>query len=117
MLEAEGVAKRAEEELAVAKERLLLQEDELQSRAGSLSLSGSACLAFLLPVCWRTLTLAKISRAECVSISQSDVVLIRLLPCTCNKCALFKLHEGKQFYQCVITARQQKQPQFYFLHE
>lgn len=33
--EAEGVAKRAEEELAVAKERLLLQEDELQSRAGS----------------------------------------------------------------------------------
>lgn len=32
--EAEGVAKRAEEELAVAKERLLLQEDELQSRAG-----------------------------------------------------------------------------------
>lgn len=35
VLEAEGVAKRAEEELAVAKERLLLQEDELQSRAGS----------------------------------------------------------------------------------
>lgn len=35
--EAEGVAKRAEEELAVAKERLLLQEDELQSRAGSHS--------------------------------------------------------------------------------
>lgn len=35
MSEAEGVAKRAEEELAVAKERLLLQEDELQSRAGS----------------------------------------------------------------------------------
>lgn len=33
--EAEGMAKRAEEELAVAKERLLLQEDELQSRAGS----------------------------------------------------------------------------------
>lgn len=33
--EAEGVAKRAEEELTVAKERLLLQEDELQSRAGS----------------------------------------------------------------------------------
>lgn len=32
--EAEGVAKRAEEELAVAKERLLLQEDELQNRAG-----------------------------------------------------------------------------------
>lgn len=39
MSEAEGVAKRAEEELAVAKERLLLQEDELQSRAGS----GSVC--------------------------------------------------------------------------
>lgn len=37
MSEAEGVAKRAEEELAVAKERLLLQEDELQSRAGSHS--------------------------------------------------------------------------------
>lgn len=37
--EAEGVAKRAEEELAVAKERLLLQEDELQSRAGSLPLA------------------------------------------------------------------------------
>lgn len=34
MSEAEGVAKRAEEELAVAKERLLLQEDELQNRAG-----------------------------------------------------------------------------------
>lgn len=34
--EAEGGAKRAEEELAVAKERLLLQEDELQSRAGRL---------------------------------------------------------------------------------
>lgn len=33
--EAEGVAKRAEEELAVAKERLLLQEDELQNRAGT----------------------------------------------------------------------------------
>lgn len=33
--EAEGVAKCAEEELAVAKERLLLQEDELQSRAGN----------------------------------------------------------------------------------
>lgn len=32
--EAEGVAKRAEEELSVAKERLLLQEDELQNRAG-----------------------------------------------------------------------------------
>lgn len=37
MSEAEGVAKRAEEELGVAKERLLLQEDELQSRAGSLT--------------------------------------------------------------------------------
>ena len=37
--EAEGVAKRAEEELAVAKERLLLQEDELQSRAGSPSVA------------------------------------------------------------------------------
>lgn len=35
MSEAEGVAKCAEEELAVAKERLLLQEDELQSRAGN----------------------------------------------------------------------------------
>ncbi|KAI4832017.1 hypothetical protein KUCAC02_015001 [Chaenocephalus aceratus] len=34
--EAEGVAKRAEEELGVAKERLLLQEDELQSRAEEL---------------------------------------------------------------------------------
>ncbi|XP_054635022.1 protein FAM184B isoform X2 [Dunckerocampus dactyliophorus] len=34
--EAEGVAKRAEEELAVAKERLLLQEDELQTRAEEL---------------------------------------------------------------------------------
>ncbi|XP_028301517.1 protein FAM184B [Gouania willdenowi] len=34
--EAEGVAKRAEEELAVAKERLLLQEDELQSKAEEL---------------------------------------------------------------------------------
>ncbi|XP_061627156.1 protein FAM184B isoform X2 [Phyllopteryx taeniolatus] len=34
--EAEGLAKRAEEELAVAKERLLLQEDELQSRAEEL---------------------------------------------------------------------------------
>lgn len=39
VLEAEGGAKRAEEELAVAKERLLLQEDELQSRAGR----GSVC--------------------------------------------------------------------------
>lgn len=37
VLEAEGGAKRAEEELAVAKERLLLQEDELQSRAGRLA--------------------------------------------------------------------------------
>lgn len=44
MSEAEGVAKRAEEELAVAKERLLLQEDELQSRAGSPS---SLCLCYL----------------------------------------------------------------------
>ncbi|XP_034394277.1 protein FAM184B [Cyclopterus lumpus] len=34
--EAEGAARRAEEELAVAKERLLLQEDELQSRAEEL---------------------------------------------------------------------------------
>ncbi|XP_034544025.1 protein FAM184B isoform X2 [Notolabrus celidotus] len=38
--EAEGVAKRAEEELAVAKERLLLQEDELQSRAEELQNRG-----------------------------------------------------------------------------
>lgn len=38
--EAEGVGKRAEEELAVAKERLLLQEDELQSRAGASVCSG-----------------------------------------------------------------------------
>ncbi|MEQ2264084.1 hypothetical protein XENORESO_018812, partial [Xenotaenia resolanae] len=37
VLEAEAVVKRAEEELTVAKERLLLQEDELQSRAGSHS--------------------------------------------------------------------------------
>lgn len=48
MSEAEGVAKRAEEELAVAKERLLLQEDELQSRAGSLQ-SVSTCLLTCLP--------------------------------------------------------------------
>lgn len=41
MSEAEGVAKRAEEELVVAKERLLLQEDELQSRAGTLDHSPS----------------------------------------------------------------------------
>ncbi|XP_029914086.1 protein FAM184B [Myripristis murdjan] len=40
--EAEGAAKRAEEELAVAKERLLLQEDELQSRAAEL-LSRGGC--------------------------------------------------------------------------
>ncbi|XP_071779377.2 LOW QUALITY PROTEIN: protein FAM184B [Centroberyx gerrardi] len=40
--EAEGGAKRAEEELAVAKERLLLQEDELQSRAAEL-LSRGGC--------------------------------------------------------------------------
>lgn len=33
--EAEGVAKKAEEELAVAKERLLLQENELQSKSGT----------------------------------------------------------------------------------
>ncbi|XP_053713626.1 trichohyalin-like isoform X1 [Synchiropus splendidus] len=38
--EAEGVAKRAEEELAVAKERLLLQEDELQSKAEELQNHG-----------------------------------------------------------------------------
>ncbi|XP_061882284.1 protein FAM184B isoform X2 [Entelurus aequoreus] len=42
--EAEGVAKRAEEELAVAKERLLLQEDELQTRAEELlSVGCQAC--------------------------------------------------------------------------
>lgn len=35
MTEAEGVAKKAEEELAVAKERLLLQENELQSKSGT----------------------------------------------------------------------------------
>ncbi|KAM3865451.1 LOW QUALITY PROTEIN: protein FAM184B [Diretmus argenteus] len=40
--EAESGAKRAEEELAVAKERLLLQEDELQSRAEEL-LSRGGC--------------------------------------------------------------------------
>lgn len=34
--EAEGVAKKAEEELAVAKERLLLQENELQSKSGTI---------------------------------------------------------------------------------
>ena len=45
--EAEGAAKRAEEELAVAKERLLLQEDELQSRAGSRSVGQSTSLACL----------------------------------------------------------------------
>ncbi|XP_016411200.1 protein FAM184B-like [Sinocyclocheilus rhinocerous] len=33
--EAEAVAKKAEEELAVAKERLLLQENELQSKSGA----------------------------------------------------------------------------------
>lgn len=33
--EAEDVAKKAEEELAVAKERLLLQENELQSKSGA----------------------------------------------------------------------------------
>jgi len=33
--EAEVVAKKAEEELAVAKERLLLQENELQSKSGT----------------------------------------------------------------------------------
>ncbi|XP_061772261.1 protein FAM184B isoform X2 [Nerophis ophidion] len=38
--EAEGVAKRAEEELAVAKERLLLQEDELQTRAEEVQSAG-----------------------------------------------------------------------------
>lgn len=43
--EAEGAAKRAEEELAVAKERLLLQEDELQSRAGSHSICLPACFS------------------------------------------------------------------------
>lgn len=48
MSEAEGVAKRAEEELAVAKERLLLQEDELQNRAGtSIRLPPSACNGFV----------------------------------------------------------------------
>lgn len=43
VLEAEGGAKRAEEELAVAKERLLLQEDELQSRAGRLAGEVNLC--------------------------------------------------------------------------
>lgn len=33
--EAEAVAKKADEELAVAKERLLLQENELQSKSGA----------------------------------------------------------------------------------
>lgn len=32
--DAERIAKKAEEELAVAKERLLLQENELQSKSG-----------------------------------------------------------------------------------
>lgn len=58
MSEAEGVAKRAEEELAVAKERLLLQEDELQSRAGSLPLT---CPPVSSPVCRRKLASVKIS--------------------------------------------------------
>ena len=53
--EAEGVVKRAEEELTVAKERLLLQEDELQSRAGSptvcLSQNVSACSPVFLTDC------------------------------------------------------------------
>lgn len=44
--EAEGVAKRAEEELVVAKERLLLQEDELQSRAGTLDHSTPVLSSF-----------------------------------------------------------------------
>ncbi len=35
MTEAEAVANKAEEELAVAKERLLLQENELQSKSGA----------------------------------------------------------------------------------
>lgn len=38
------MAKRAEEELAVAKERLLLQEDELQSRAGWCSVLLAVCV-------------------------------------------------------------------------
>lgn len=51
MSEAEGVAKRAEEELAVAKERLLLQEDELQSRAGSPPPTVCVCLSIRLLTC------------------------------------------------------------------
>lgn len=39
MAEAEGGARKVEEELAVAKERLLLQENELQSKSGGGLLS------------------------------------------------------------------------------
>lgn len=60
--EAEGVAKRAEEELAVAKERLLLQEDELQSRAGIRPLTPVFLPALL------ALSLQKPGRAECIPI-------------------------------------------------
>ena len=66
MSEAEGVAKRAEEELAVAKERLLLQEDELQSRAGTPSVC--ACLS----TCLLTNLLGK---AHVTAIQMSAVLL------------------------------------------
>lgn len=46
--EAEVVAKKAEEELAVAKERLLLQENELQSKSGTHAQLKACCVSIFL---------------------------------------------------------------------
>lgn len=70
--EAEGGAKRAEEELAVAKERLLLQEDELQSRAGSRSV----CLL----TCLERSHNSENQLSSCISIIHSGSALIRFSP-------------------------------------
>lgn len=70
--EAEGVAKRAEEELAVAKERLLLQEDELQSRAGWVWLfTLSSCSSVVVK--WE-------EKAKSAKIVAFPLFLIRLSP-------------------------------------
>lgn len=109
--EAEGVAKRAEEELMVAKERLLLQEDELQSRAGSPSV--------VSPVGRRN---AHIGGNQLSSVHfHSDSALIKFSPHAIiiytGNATLFIHHKGKQFHQSVIIPSQQKRLEFYLLQE
>lgn len=102
--EAEGVAKRAEEELAVAKERLLLQEDELQSRAGDQSVFLSHLSAGEVSAELSTFPLFIVTQAVLMKL-QPHTVIIYTGKCITH--TLFIHHEREQFHQSVIIPSQQ----------